>query len=169
MSPGKSISRIWNVSPATLDELRKEFDSAIGTVTRSVRDSVYGNMPLALWEDDHQIVLDFEVPGVSASDLDVQMESGTLTVTAERHAPKRTGAVRHNEHRYGKWQRRVRLDESLNLDSVTAELENGLLTITIPRRVEAQPVRVPVRVPERTRDAGSNDPSTESAPDSGSS
>ena len=150
MSPATSFSRIWNLSPATLDELRREFDSAVGSVTRGVRDSVGPQLPLALWEDDSQVVIELEVPGIAQDDLDVQIEAGILTVSAKRAVPERGARLKHNEHRYGEFRRRVRLDESLDPTSVAADLENGVLTLTLQRRAEAQPVRVPVRVREQT-------------------
>lgn len=146
MSPATSFSRIWNVSPATLDELRREFDNAVGSVGRSVRDSVGSQVPLAVWEDDGRVVFEFEVPGISQENLDVQIEAGILTVSAKRSVPERSGKLKHNEHRYGEFQRRIRLDDSLDPASVAADLENGLLTLTINRRIEAQPVKVAVRV-----------------------
>ena len=149
MSPARTFSRIWNVSPATLDELRREFDSALGSVSRSVRESVSSQIPLALWENDDRVVLELEVPGVSQGDLDVQVEAGVLTVAAKRVAPERPGALKHNEHRHGEFIRHVRLDESLDPTSVEADLQNGVLTLAIKRRVEAQPVKVAVRVRDR--------------------
>ncbi|MBI1314455.1 Hsp20 family protein [bacterium] len=151
MSRATSFSRIWNVSPATLDELRREFDNAIGSVSRSVRDSVSSQLPLALWEDEGQVILEFEVPGIAQKDLDIVVESGVLTVSGKRAVPQRVGKLKHNEHRYGEFARRVRLDETLDPTSVAAELADGILTLTVSRRVEAQPVRVVVQ----TRSASS--------------
>ena len=149
MSPARTFSRIWNVSPATLDELRHEFDSALGSVSRSVRESVGSQIPLALWEDDDRVVLELEVPGISHDDLDIQVDAGVLTVAAKRVAPERSGTLKHNEHRHGEFLRRMRLDESLDPTSVEADLQNGILTLAIKRRVEAQPVKVAVRIRER--------------------
>ena len=169
MSPATTFSRIWNVSPATLDELRREFDSALGSVNRTVRESVGPQIPLALWEDDDQIVLEFEVPGVSQDDLEVQVEAGVLTVAANRVAPQRPGTLKHNEHRHGEILRRVQLDESLDPTSVEAELQNGVLTLAIKRRAEAQPVKVAVRVREQESTIESNEgPSDSSAAEPGS-
>ena len=148
MSPARTFSRIWNVSPATLDELRREFDSALGSASRCVRESVGSQIPLALWEDDDRVVLELEVPGISQDDLEVQVEAGVLTVAAKRVAPEWSGTLKHNEHRHGEFLRRVRLDESLDPTSIEAELRNGVLTLAIKRRVEAQPVKVAVRVRE---------------------
>ena len=169
MSPARTFSRIWNVSPATLDELRREFDSALGSVSRSVRESVSSQIPLALWEDDDRVVLELEVPGVSQADLDIQVEAGVLTVAAKRVAPEWSGTLKHNEHRHGDFIRRVRIDESLDPTSVEADLQNGVLTLAIKRRVEAQPVKVAVRVRERESAIESNSgPSDAPAPESGS-
>ncbi len=165
MSPATTFSRIWNLSPATLDELRREFDGTLGTVSRGVRDSVRPQIPLALWESDDHVVLEFEVPGTSHDDLDVQIESGVLTVSAKRSASGQTGTLKHTEHRCGEFLRRVRLDESLDPTSVEADLQNGILTLTIRRRVEAQPVKVAVRVREQV--AGSGPQGDHSTADSG--
>jgi len=157
MSPARTFSRIWNVSPATLDELRREFDSAFNSVSRTVREPQSAQAPMALWEDDDHVVLEFEVPGISEDNVDVQIEAGVLTVSANRVVPGRTGTLKHNEHRYGEFQRRVRLDDSLDPTSVEADLQNGILTLAIKRRVEAQPVKVAVRVRDRASDAQSHE------------
>lgn len=119
---------------------------------------------MALWEDDGRVVLELEVPGISQDDLEVQVEAGMLTVAAKRDAPAWPGKLKHNEHRHGDFLRRVRLDESLDPTSVEADLQNGVLTLTIRRRVEAQPVKVAVRVRERESaiqsDEGLSDAST---------
>ena len=145
MTPATSFSRIWNVSPATLNELRREFDEAVNSVSRSMRGATATQLPLALWEDDEQVVLEFEVPGVAQDDLSIVVEAGVLTVSGQRSASERSGEVKHTEHRYGEFQRRIRLDESLDPTSVEADLENGILTLTVSRRLESQPVRVRVR------------------------
>ncbi|MHC4878698.1 MAG: Hsp20/alpha crystallin family protein [Planctomycetota bacterium] len=150
MTPANSFSRIWNVSPATLDELRREFDEAVDSVSRSVRGTAATQLPLAAWEDDQQVILELEVPGVAQEDLDIVVEAGVLTVTGKRRSPERTSNTRHNEHRYGEFQRRIRLDESLDPATIAAELENGVLTLTITRRLESQPVRVTVRTKAAT-------------------
>ena len=161
MSPARTFSRIWNVSPATLDELRREFDGAFSSFSQDSRNSDRSRVPMALWEADDRIVLEFEVPGVSQENLDVQYEAGVLTVSANRIAPEQPGTLKHNEHSHGEFLRRVHLDESLDPTSIEADLQNGVLTLSIRRRVEAQPVKVTVRV----RDGEPGPASAEPQPD----
>jgi HSP20 family molecular chaperone IbpA len=68
MLPGTpTFSRIWNLSPATLDELRREFDNAVGSVSGAVSRTCGSQPPLSVWESDERLVVEFDVPGVLQS------------------------------------------------------------------------------------------------------
>jgi len=92
----------------------------------------------------------FEVPGFSREDLDVTVENGVLTVTAERDLPSQEISeeegrrFRHLERPYGRFTRSLRLPGNAILDQVDATCENGLLTVVLPKSAEARPRRIQI-------------------------
>ncbi|NQV24466.1 MAG: Hsp20/alpha crystallin family protein [Rhodopirellula sp.] len=153
MSPRTpSFSRIWNVSPATLDELRREFENAVGSVSGAVSRTCSSHPPVSVWESDQRLVIELDVPGVRQSDIQVSVEDGVLTIVGSRKPSQHAGEQKHADYRCGEFSRSVKLHESLDPTSIDAELDNGVLTLSIGRRAEAQPRSIPVAVRSRVTD-----------------
>lgn len=145
-----AFSRIWNLPPATLEELRREFDNAVGSVSNAVSRTSSGYPPISVWESDERLVVELDVPGVSQSDLAVSVEDGVLTVAGTRKPSEHAGEQKHSDARSGEFRRSIKLHESLDPTSINAELDNGVLTLSISRRTEAQPRTIPVAVKNRS-------------------
>ena len=151
MLPGTpAFSRIWNLSPATLDELRREFDNAVGSVSGAVSRTCSTHPPVSVWENDDRLVIELDVPGVQQSDLEVSVEDGVLTVAGNRQPSHHDGEPKHSDGRFGEFSRSIKLHESLDTTSIQAELHNGVLILSIPRRVESQPQTIPVAIRPRS-------------------
>lgn len=122
-----------------------------------------GLMPMDAYEKDDVYTLKFDLAGADPDAVDVTVERGTLTVTAERPLEDQEGVnwlVR--ERPTGTHSRQVRLGERLDAANVEAQYDAGVLTITIPVRPEAQPRKVSItggRSADQTVDvdAGSDD------------
>ena len=92
------------------------------------------------------VSVDFELPGVDPSTIDVQVERGELRLTATRRRTAPEGAqylVR--ERPEGNVTRRVMLGDVLDVEHVDAEYHDGILTLRIPMRESAKPRRIDVR------------------------
>jgi HSP20 family protein len=164
MLPGTpAFSRIWNLSPATLDELRREFDNAVGSVSGAVSRTCSPHPPVSVWESDERLIVELDVPGVTQADLEVSVEDGVLTVTGNRRPSEHAGEPKHSDGRSGEFSRSIKLHASLDTTSIQAELDNGVLTLSIARRAEAQTRTIPVAVRTRSADqlpeASTNQPS----------
>lgn len=142
MLPTSTISRLWNLSPSTLEGLRREFDSALSAAS-TCRDARSG---LAVWEADDRVTIEVDVPGIAEDNLEVSVEDGVVHISGERHKPEREGELKHQAGRFGPFQRSISLHETLDATSVTAGLECGVLTLTILRRAESQPRKIPIGV-----------------------
>ena len=106
-----------------------------------------GRMPLDAFEKDGVYTLRFDLPGVESDDLDVMVENSVLTVTAKRELEDTVGANwMLRERPTGNHSRQVRLGERLDSSNVSADYNNGVLTITIPVREEAKPQKISVEV-----------------------
>ena len=104
-----------------------------------------GIMPMDAWEHDGLYTLRFDIPGVDPSHVDLTVEGGLLTVTAECPVEENEGATwLLRERPSGTHRREVRLGSRLDTGDVTASYDNGVLTVTIPVRQEARPRRVEI-------------------------
>ncbi|MBI3819650.1 MAG: Hsp20/alpha crystallin family protein [Planctomycetes bacterium] len=88
-----------------------------------------------------------ELPGLEAKDIDIQINGDLLTLSGEKKEEKKTEQmnVHFTERRYGKWQRSFRLPASADPTRVEATMNNGVLDVTIIKRVEAKPQVIKVK------------------------
>lgn len=104
-----------------------------------------GIMPMDAYEKDGVYTLRFDLAGADPDKVDVTVEGGVLTVTAERPLEDTEGVnwlIR--ERPTGTHSRQVRLGDRLDSAAVTANYDHGVLTVTIPMRAEAKPHKVAV-------------------------
>ena len=104
--------------------------------------------PVDIYEDEHNITLKIEVPGIDQKDMDVRMENNTLTVRGERKFEKEEKEENFHrlERRYGSFYRAFTLPNTVDPDSVKADYDNGLLKITLAKKAEAKPKQIKVNV-----------------------
>lgn len=96
-------------------------------------------------ERDDQVRICMDVPGVDESNLQVQIENGTLTIRGERQDERPDEAPhRRSELHYGSFTRRIPLPEGVDADAAQAVLRKGVLEIRIPLH-KREPRRVPVQ------------------------
>ena len=96
-----------------------------------------------------------EVPGVPAASIDVTAVGTTLQVMGDKPAPVVSDQASsrktiHGERRYGGFKRLVNLPGAVRVDSITASLADGVLTVTLPKATGSGPseTRIPVQAPE---------------------
>lgn len=103
-------------------------------------------------DDDVTVVMD--VPGLTADDVTIELREDTLTVRGERPLPYETdehGKVwRRVERGFGKFERVLNLPQGLDPDAITASLENGVLTLHIPKPQERKPRRIEIATGAKT-------------------
>jgi len=99
-----------------------------------------------IYEDEHNLVLKLEVPGVNEDDLNVSLENNLLTVSGERKFEKEEKEENFHriERRYGLFARTFRLPSTVDAEKVEASYDKGLLKITIGKRAEAKPKQIKV-------------------------
>ncbi len=108
--------------------------------------------PVDVYEDEHNLVLKLEIPGINEEDLDVQVENSTLTVKGERKFEKeeKEESFHRIERRYGSFQRTFRLPNTINTEAVEAHYDKGILKITLGKRAEAKPKQIKVGAGSKT-------------------
>jgi HSP20 family protein len=104
--------------------------------------------PVDIYEDEHNITLKIEVPGIEQKDMDVRLENNTLTVRGERKFEKEEKEENFHrlERRYGSFYRAFTLPNTVDADSIKADYDNGLLKITLAKKAEAKPKQIKVNV-----------------------
>ncbi len=102
--------------------------------------------PVDVYEDDHQITLQAEVPGVEEKDLNLHVENNVLTISGERklETEKKKENFHRIERHYGRFTRSFTLPPTADIQNINAEFENGLLRITIAKREEAKPKQIKI-------------------------
>ena len=101
-----------------------------------------------VYEDEHQVTLKIEVPGIDEKDIDVQVENHTLTVHGERKIEKeeKEENYRRVERHYGTFTRTFTLPQTVDTESVSATYDKGVLNIALPKKAEAKPKQIKVNV-----------------------
>src|SRR6266700_4233183 len=104
--------------------------------------------PVDIYEDEHNIILKIEVPGIDEKDIDVSIQNNTLTVHGERKLEKeeKEENFRRVERQYGSFTRSFTLPSSVDPGQVSAHCDKGVLKINLAKRVEAKPTQIKVNV-----------------------
>jgi HSP20 family protein len=136
ISPWSELNRMWDLMDR-VSPVKRELDSSA---------SVF---PLDIYEQDNRLFVRASLPGVKAEDLNVNLENGVLTISGETKQDfnNQQGRFYHREHTYGKFVRSVRVPEEVDQNSIDAQFENGILTVSMPvnRPDPPQPRQIPIR------------------------
>ena len=98
-------------------------------------------------QDDNNIFVEAELPGIDLSDLEIYVSGrNQLTIKGERKPVQIEKAVWHRQERgFGRFTRVLTLPVPVDADKVQARLVNGILTITLPKSEEAKPKQIAVK------------------------
>jgi len=89
-------------------------------------------------------VLEAEMPGVSRDGLEVTVENGDLTIVGRRKGYESPGVLLYGESRGADFRRTFEIDPSINSAGITAKLEQGILTLHLPKAEAVKPRRISV-------------------------
>jgi HSP20 family protein len=98
--------------------------------------------------DQHELVLTAELPGVKKEDIELKVENNTLTIRGERKRAFETKEDGYHrvERAYGSFVRSFTLPQTVSTDGIKADFKDGVLTVTLPAREEAKPRQVSISV-----------------------
>ncbi len=101
-----------------------------------------------IFETEHELVVKADLPDVDPKDLDIRVENNILTIRGERKFEKRVNEDQYLrvERAYGAFTRSFSLANTVNSEAIKADYQNGVLTLTIPKREEAKPKQIKVNV-----------------------
>jgi HSP20 family protein len=101
-----------------------------------------------IYETEHNLVVKADLPEVKPEELDIRVENNILTIRGERKFEKKVNEDNYLrvERAYGSFSRSFSLANSVNTEAIQADYQNGVLTLSIPKREEAKPKQIKVRV-----------------------
>lgn len=148
----------WNRNPL-MDEFsrtREDLDRMLGrfvgmgTVFPEMRfNRVEGWLPpVDVSESDDEVMVRIEAPGVNPRDIDISLSGTTLNITGKKEEKEECEGedFYRCERRFGSFRRVIDLPESVDPDRVSADSENGVITVHVAKRPGAKPRRVEVKL-----------------------
>jgi len=143
---GYPVSRLRN-------EIDRAFDNVFGGFPLrrdpGLRAGLWGrSYPLVnVWEADEKLYAEAEVPGLKLDDIEILIHGSELTIQGERKGVDEEGVRYHRRERgTGSFCSKVDLPVEIDVDKVEATLENGILTLTMPKAPSALPRKIELKV-----------------------
>ena len=137
---------LWGDAMPDIRLLDDRFDRLIGRAFGRERQTPW--MPaMDVYETDDRLVVSMELPGLSADDVEVQVEDSTLTVSGKREFSTEVDEEHYHrvERRYGQFSRAVALPPQVDAGKVDAKFESGVLTIEVAKAEKAKPKKIQVK------------------------
>jgi HSP20 family protein len=105
-----------------------------------------------IYEGEHELVVNADLPDVKPEDLDIRVENNILTIRGERKFEKKADEKNYLrvERAYGSFARSFSLANTVNTEAIKADYKDGVLTLSIPKREEAKPKQIKVNVGGQT-------------------
>lgn len=101
-------------------------------------------MPMDAWREGEQFVVEFDLPGIDADTLDIDIERNVVTVRAERPGLDPNREMLATERPRGVFSRQLVLGENLDTEKIQATYQEGVLTLRIPVAERAKPRKINV-------------------------
>ena len=101
-----------------------------------------------IYETENELVVKADLPGVNPQNLDIRVENNILTIRGERKFENKVNEDNYLrvERVYGSFSRSFSLANSVKTEAIKADYQNGVLTLSLPKREEAKPKQIKVTV-----------------------
>ena len=143
-NPRSVIANRWN------DDFNSLFENFLQPMRWAEEEASQGLVPrLDVVERDNEFVVKAEMPGMKKDDIEVSLENGVLTITAETKSEteeKEGDRVIRQERRYGKYLRSLRLGKEIDDRKVKATYRDGVLELVLPKAEAVKPKKISVDV-----------------------
>jgi len=126
----------WTGLESEIDRL---FETAMGEFATPAFEHRF---PVDLYEDKDNTYVRAELPGLTREDINIEMVDGYLSLSGNRKVTDDDGKVTETFS----LNRSIAIPEAVQADKVTAAYENGVLTVTLPKREEAKPKKVTIEI-----------------------
>ncbi|MFL4991233.1 MAG: Hsp20/alpha crystallin family protein, partial [Microvirga sp.] len=120
------------------DDVFRSFDMApLGSLGDMGRMAGWPHVEVA--ENDKDVRISAELPGLEEKDVEVLMGDGVLTIRGEKKSAIEDTERAFSERSYGRFERRIPLAWDVEEDKIDASFRNGVLTVTLPKSAESKP------------------------------
>src|SRR5215467_5272678 len=122
----------------------------MNTITRETRESDRGKAeqfitpPASVTEIGDGYMLKIEMPGVKKDGLEISFENNELTIIGRRSFAPVEGTLIHRESRPENFRRTFEIDPSIDADKISAKIEQGLVTLTLPKAEHVKPRKITI-------------------------
>ena len=101
-----------------------------------------------IFETEQELVVKADLPDIDPKELDIRVENNILSIRGERKIESKVSQDKYLrvERAYGRFSRSFSLANTVNSEAIKADYENGVLTLTVPKREEAKPKQIKVNV-----------------------
>ena len=129
-----------------------EFETFSNRISQLLGESWIAPEPSGTWfpavdveETSDEVILVAELPGMLEEDVHVEIENNILTVRGEKREERKEKCSYHVwERSYGSFERRLTVPQSVQVDSIQAEFDNGILTVRMPKAPNAKSRRIEI-------------------------
>lgn len=132
-SPAASaFNRLFDLSGPSMDRVGSMFDDFFSNAAG------LNQPPVDLYEDEHSYYARFELPGLKKDEVDLELENSVLTISSADKETSEDSEVRAD------FQRSISVPDGVELGKVSASLEDGVLTVTMPKAEARKPRQITV-------------------------
>ena len=128
-------------APATFNNFMSDFFPAFPSILKDEFGNGFnGSVPVNIHENENAFVLGVVAPGFVKEDFKIDLENDLLTISAERkeEAENKNGKEIRKEYKYSSFKRSFTLAEMVDANQIGARYVNGILTVSLPKKVEAK-------------------------------
>lgn len=93
-----------------------------------------------VYDDENDVTVEIEAPGLQKEDFSISLEKGTLVVKGEKKGGRKRGV--HAERSFGSFERSLTVPYPINTSAVKANYENGVLSVVLPKSEEVKPRKI---------------------------
>jgi HSP20 family protein len=139
------LSRLWPVSD--FDELRRQARRFFEDVEVPVMENFTFAPALDVVENDKEILVTAELPGMKPEDVTIEVDNNVLTVKGEKKSEFEKKDTQYHiwERSYGAFQRMIPLPRTVKADAIEAKIDNGVLSVKLPKAEEAVGRKIPIK------------------------
>jgi HSP20 family protein len=153
MAPARALRSFMNMDPVReMFELQRDinrlFEGSLGKSSQQQTAINAWTPTVDIFEDENAFLLKVELPEVSRDDVKVNLDDNVLSISGERRLEfedKRDGYHRV-ERSFGQFYRSFTLPPNVNTEAISAEVKDGVLRLTLPKKEEAKPKQIQVKV-----------------------
>lgn len=135
-----------------METLHRQMNQIFDEMLTQNRDAITWKPAAELEDTDNNLILRLSIPGVEAKDLNIRVTQQVVAISGEKRHENQAenGSSFRSEFRYGKFQRVIPLPVAIENNKVQAEFKDGILTLTLPKVIEARNQVVKINLADNT-------------------